>query len=511
MNVLLITADQWRGDCLGASNHPLVRTPNLDRLAAQGVLFRNHYAGAAPCSPARACLYTGLYQMNNRVCGNGSPLDKRHLTLANAMRSRGYLPTLFGYTDQTADPRTIAALDPGTRSYEGILPGFEQRHGWQDDELPWLSWLKSIGYQDALDGVHEKLMHLPTSGVSDPPDGSPTRYRAEHTQTAHLTDEFIRWLQEQVILQPTSGWFAHISYIRPHPPFCVPEPFNSLFDPDEIAPFIDSVDAQQIEARHPYLAYQLGRNRKSSYVIAASGLVKDWQDRDFRMIAATYYGMLAEVDAQIGRVFDAVNECGYWNDTLIVFTSDHGEQMGDHRSLGKFGFYDQSYHIPLIIKTPGDKTEGRGVDAFTESVDVMPTILDEVGHPSVAVLDGKSLQPFLYNQPVSGWRREAHWEFDFRCITDQQAETALGISSRQANLSVLRCPEFKYVHFAGLPAILYDLTTDPAETNNLIEHADYQSVRVSMAEKLLQWRAEHLDQSLALTEVGQHGMVSAPV
>ena len=102
-NVLLITADQWRGDCLSAMGHPLVSTPNLDKLAEQGVLFERHYAGAAPCSPARACLYTGLYQMNNRVCVNGSPLDNRHDTLALAFRRLGYEPCLFGYTDQSQD------------------------------------------------------------------------------------------------------------------------------------------------------------------------------------------------------------------------------------------------------------------------------------------------------------------------------------------------------------------------------------------------------------------------
>ncbi|TIU24597.1 MAG: phosphonate monoester hydrolase, partial [Mesorhizobium sp.] len=102
-NVLLITCDQWRGDCLSAAGHKVVRTPNADALAAEGVLFRQHYGGAAPCSPARACLYTGLYQMNNRVCRNGTPLDARHGNIALSARSLGYDPTLFGYTDVSPD------------------------------------------------------------------------------------------------------------------------------------------------------------------------------------------------------------------------------------------------------------------------------------------------------------------------------------------------------------------------------------------------------------------------
>lgn len=111
-NVLLITCDQWRGDCLSAAGHPTVETPNADALAREGVMFARHFAGAAPCSPARACLYTGLYQMNNRVCRNGTPLDARHDNLALAARRLGYEPTLFGYTDVAPDPRLHA---PGIR------------------------------------------------------------------------------------------------------------------------------------------------------------------------------------------------------------------------------------------------------------------------------------------------------------------------------------------------------------------------------------------------------------
>ena len=109
-NILLITADQWRGDCLSALGHPLVATPNLDALAEEAVSFRRHYAGAAPCSPARACLYTGLYQMNNRVCGNGTPLDARHDNIALMARRAGYEPILFRLHRSGARPaRKVAA------------------------------------------------------------------------------------------------------------------------------------------------------------------------------------------------------------------------------------------------------------------------------------------------------------------------------------------------------------------------------------------------------------------
>src|SRR5215210_8093263 len=125
-NVLLVTLDQFRGDCLSCAGHPVVRTPNLDALAAAGTRLARHYSQAAPCAPGRAALYTGMYQMNNRVVANGSPLDARFDNVALAARRAGYAPALFGYTDQAVDPREVTDEDdPRLQSYEGVLPGFD--------------------------------------------------------------------------------------------------------------------------------------------------------------------------------------------------------------------------------------------------------------------------------------------------------------------------------------------------------------------------------------------------
>jgi len=125
LNILFITADQWRGECLGFAGHPVVRTPHIDALAADGTAFLSHYSNAAPCSPARACLYTGLYQMTNRVVCNGTPHAHRFDNVALAARRVGYTPMLFGYTDQSADPTILPPGDPRLKTYEGVLPGFD--------------------------------------------------------------------------------------------------------------------------------------------------------------------------------------------------------------------------------------------------------------------------------------------------------------------------------------------------------------------------------------------------
>ena len=135
-NVLFITADQWRGDSLSAAGHPCVRTPNLDRIAAEGTLFRRHYAQATPCGPGRASLYTGLYLQNHRSVINGMPLDSCHTNVALEARKAGYDPVLFGYTDVFTDPQQRLVDDPAMPSHEGVLPGMTQVIPGETNELP---------------------------------------------------------------------------------------------------------------------------------------------------------------------------------------------------------------------------------------------------------------------------------------------------------------------------------------------------------------------------------------
>ncbi|WP_461478468.1 alkaline phosphatase family protein [Mesorhizobium jarvisii] len=502
-NVLLITCDQWRGDCLSAAGHPVVRTPNADALAAEGVLFKQHFGGAAPCSPARACLYTGLYQMNNRVCRNGSPLDARHGNIAQHARSVGYDPTLFGYTDVSLDPRLLSSGDPRLRSYEGVLPGFTVRQLLPEHQKQWLSWLKQQGI-DASAGSPD--IHRPAGEEDDDTvTEAPPIYSKDHTPTAFLAGEFIRWLGEQ---EQATPWFAHLSFISPHPPFIVPEPYNTLYDPAD-GPAFHRAESWRAEAQgHPYLAYDLSRRYRANFRPGAAGKVHDWSEDDFRRIRAIYYGMISEVDTQLGLIWQALKLSGAWDDTIIVLTSDHAEMMGDHYALGKGGYFDGSYHIPLIIRDPRHrKAAGSTVDRFTEAVDILPTLIDLLGEPPEQHLDGCSLKPFLSGGSPATWRDSAHWEFDFRSIADGDAEAHFGIASRQCNLAVIRTKKFKYVHFGGgLPPLLFNVEADPGELTNLATSPAHLSTRLQFAERLLAWRAEHLDQSLALAELTENGV-----
>lgn len=500
-NVLVITCDQWRGDSLSAAGHPVVQTPHADRLAREGVMFSRHYAGAAPCSPARACIYTGLYQMNNRVCRNGTPLDACHDNLALAARRAGYQPTLFGYTDTSPDPRDLAPSDPALRTYEGVLPGFVVRQLLPEHQKPWLSWLAARGV-DSTSGFPD--IHRPAKRSAEVSTAPPV-YGRDETPSAFLTGEFIRWLWEQDRPEP---WFAHISFLSPHPPFIVPEPFNRMYEGASGPDFRRARDLAAEAAIHPYAAWGLETLKKKKFLPGAKGKVRDWSDDEFRIIRSTYWGMISEVDSQLGRIWAALEVADIWDDTVILLMSDHAEMMGDHWSLGKGGFYDQSYHVPLIIRDPRrTKTRSQKVSAFTEAVDILPTVLDLIGEPVPAHLDGRSLLPFLKGATPAGWREAAHWEFDFRSIVKRDAEKHFGLSSTQCNLGVLRCDRFKYVHFnGGLPPLLFDMDDDPDETRNLAQDDGYLRIRLECAERLLAWRAEHLDQSLALMELTENGV-----
>ncbi|HQZ11602.1 MAG TPA: alkaline phosphatase family protein [Devosia sp.] len=504
MNILFITADQWRGDSTGYAGHKLVKTPNLDALAADSVAFLNHYSQAAPCSPSRACLYTGLYQMNNRVCRNGSPLSDRFDNLARAARRVGYDPTLFGYTDQSPDPAVHAPNDPELTTYEGILPGFSVRVKMQDHRKPWLAWLRDRG----LDFDNEAEAHLPVGAAPDDFTNAPPGYDKDQTETAFVAGEFIRWLGERQ--GEKRPWFAHVSFIRPHPPFIVPAPYNTMVDPAEVDGFARAATPGAEGEQHPLLDYLLNHAGAKSFVPGATGLVRDLDEHAFRQIKATYYGMISEVDAQLGRLFDAVKATGAWDDTLIVFTSDHGEMLGDHYGLGKGGYFDGSQHVPLIVRDPKGSARGVRVETFTEAVDVMPTILERLGVAPQNHVDGHSLTEYLDGGAPAEPREEVHWEFDFREVATQRAENWFGLPSTKLSMAAIRSDKWKYVHFAGLPPLLFDLENDPGNLTNLADDPAFAGVRLEMAEKLLSWRAEHLDQTLALKQLTADGVVTAP-
>jgi arylsulfatase A-like enzyme len=501
-NVLLITLDQWRADCLSAVGHPCLETPHLDRLVAEGVLFRRHYTQASPCGPARASLLTGLYAHNHRSVRNGVPLDDRHTNLAREARKAGYDPILFGYTDTSVDPRRYPADDPALDTYEGVLPGFTPGVVLSMELGPWLADLARKGYPLP---AKPKDMWLPRHPDERAPTFPPPRYTAADSETSFLTDAALAHLDAC-----EEGWFIHLSYLRPHPPFIAPEPYNAMYDPAVVPPFRRAPDRAEEAAQHPWLAYHLAKIHAAPLPEQEWPLLGSLDDDALRQLRATYYGMVSQVDDELGRLFAALRASGAYERTLIIVTTDHGEQLGDHWMLGKDGYFDAAFHIPLIVRDPRMPPAvcGRRIDAFTEAVDIMPTVLDFLGRPAPPQLDGHSLAPFLAGETPSDWRREVHWEYDFRDLRELGPETALGLDSEQCSLTVIRDERYKYVHFAGLPPLFFDLAADPDELDDRASDPAYLPLVLTYAQKLLSWRMRHEERTLSHLHLGPGGMVS---
>jgi arylsulfatase A-like enzyme len=497
-NVLLITLDQFRADCLGVAGHPLVRTPNLDRLAAEGVRFTHHFANCAPCGPSRASLLTGLWQMNHRVTGNGAPLSDHLPMLPRLLRDHGYDPTLFGYSDTTLDPATLAPDDPRRTSYEQPMSGFSTGLLLDDDIGPWVEWLGTLGYDTPED--HRRIYEPADVPV---PEGRgatwrPAVYAAEHSESAFMTTTALAWLDEPG--RTDEPWCAHLSYLRPHPPYLAPAPYHDMFDPADVPEPVRRPTAADEAALHPFVAGALT-------VVPSPA-----DELDQRQLRATYYGMIAEVDAQVGRLLDGLDERGLRDDTIVVLTSDHGEQLGDHWLIEKLGFFDQSYRIPLIIRWPGMAGRpGRVVDAFTENVDITPTLLDLVGAPAPDFCDGASLRPFL-DEDLEGrtappdWRECVLHEFDFRDPGSSIIEEIFGVRQDQCALAVLRTRHRKYVEFcADLPSLYFDLDQDPHELDDLAGDPERTGELLDHVRTLLRMRMEHTDPRLANTRATPTG------
>lgn len=507
-NILLICADQWRADCISGLGHKNVKTPNLDALMKEAVTFRNHFGQCTPCGPSRTSLLTGMYLMNHRSGRNGTPFDRRHTNLALEARKLGYEPALFGYTDTSPDPRAHDPNDPALTAYdEGVMPGFATPLHLPEDMGKWIAELLALGYY--LPKGREDV-YRPRKGFVKPEDRGfrfiPTQHEARHSETAFLTDEFLKWLT----LKRDRAWFAHFVFLRPHPPIIAPEPYNAAVHPAAVD-FPNRAATPEAEgAQHPLLAYEITNVARPDAYDEHNPLdLTRCADLETRQMKATYYGLVQEMDHHLGRIIKRLKETGQFERTLIIVTSDHAEMLGDHYVWGKEIYFDGSFHLPLVIRDPRPEAKaayGREITAFTEAIDVMPTILDWLGTESPRSCDGRSLLPFLTGNTPENWRDAVYFEHDFRDVRRQRAETALGIASDECSYAVIRDARYKYVHFAALPPLLFDIAKDPHEFTNLAGAREHRDTELHYAQKLLSWRLRNQERLLTNMHIGEGGV-----
>jgi arylsulfatase A-like enzyme len=499
-SVLFIVIDQLRADCVAGALAGAVDLPNIRALMAESVVFDNHFTVTAPCGPARASLLTGLYAMNHRSVRNGAPLDAKLTNLAIEARKAGYDPLLFGYTDTSVDPRGRDPEDPDLRSYEGLMPGFNERVQMRfETSVPWVEHLRARGYD-----LPEQYWGIfaPQGGL-----GGPAPYRAEDSDTAYLADGTLAALAGL-----EGDWFAHVTFIRPHPPLTAPAPYHAMYDPDG-APGPDRIGtAEDLRAAHPFYDAFFGEPANKGLYIGFDGRMDRMGEGDARKLRAAYFGLASEVDLHVGRLLDFLRESGREEETLVVLTADHGEMLGDHFMWGKESPHDPAFHIPLMIRDPRRReAAGTRVAALTESIDLAPTILEWLGLPVPPGFNGASLIPFLDGGAPERWRDHMFIEYD---LADPAAPTRyqrlLGLRLEEANFAILREARWKLVHFnGGLPPMLFDLEADPREHRDLGRDPAHGAEIARLRAKMLDHRMTFADHALSRMALTGEGVVEA--
>lgn len=505
-NVLFIMTDQMRADCLGSEDHPVVRTPNLDWLASRGVRFDRAYVQTAVCAPSRMCFYTGRYTHAHRSYWNEMPLPADETTLAQCVREAGIRAALCGKTHHTPDEAFLRKLNPASLSQDDGLLRFAGFEPWEVNDFwgeGWIEHLRSRNYELPFENLPLApfVVHTPNgewlNGWRFEAAAHPTVVQEEDSDTAFMT----RRAMEFVDNAGDEPWLLHLSYLKPHWPNVAPDPYHSMYDPASVP--VPVRDPEEIHNGHPLLA-PFREERRSIPL-----------DREevWRQMRATYYGLITQIDDHLGKLFEFLEQRGRLDDTLIIFTSDHGEYMGDHWLFEKELFYEQAVRVPLIVYDPSaeaDPTRGSLDSRFVESIDILPTCLDAFNLRVPRYVQGRSILPLVRAEGVHDWRDAVFGDWDFRFY---QASEKLALTPEQCRAWMVRDERFKYVHFNGLPAMLFDLQHDPDELNNLAADEHYKELVQHYQLRLLEWRQSTEDNSrgaLLEEEQGRTGVSFVP-
>jgi arylsulfatase len=381
-NILFLLTDEFRHDCLGVAGHPIVKTPNLDRLAGQGVRFTRAYAASPVCSPSRATLFTGRYPQVHGVKQNNLPFNAGEIALPRLLRAHGYQTGIVGklHLQAANDWFDYAQISDGGRgdSYEAFLRASKQ-------------FITGIANNAAVPGSLVGAGKTPLKiGTSVLPED-----KYEEAWVAERAIDFLR-------AQRTKGqpWFLFVSMFKPHSEYVIPAPFDKMYAakamplPKTFQPGYQAPAA--VAAGDENAAGRKKRRPGSADDGPGSRARLSINDADIlREVTAHYYGAVTMVDKHFGRVLAALDELGMTNDTIVVFTSDHGNMLGERNRMFKSVMYESSALVPLLFRAPGRIPAGRIADTALDNTAVMPTLLDLAGLPVPAGVQGRSLAPLL--------------------------------------------------------------------------------------------------------------------
>lgn len=484
-NFLFVMCDQLRADHLGCYGHPHLATRNIDALAARGVRFDRAFVTSGVCGPSRMSFYTGRTMTSHGATWNRVPLSIDEVTLGEYLRWNGRSLALVGKTHMTPDTAGMRRLGIDAASalgrslvagsfveverYDGHqepgdesgYPAFLRRHGYAGDR-PWNDYVVSV--TDGAGNAH--------SGWKMRNARWPSRVAEPHSETAWTTDVAIRWIEAQ----RDTPWALHLSYVKPHWPYVAPRPYQAMYGLDRCLPLVRS-DAE-LDDPHPVLAAYRTQDECVNF------MRREVSDT----VRPVYQGLVAQVDDHLGRVWETLGRLGRWNDTLVVFTSDHGDYLGDHWLGEKEQFHDTAQRVPLIVFDPtpaADATRGTADAHFVSAIDIVPTALEALGLPPYAHrVEGTSLLPLTQGAPVPTWRDCVVSELDYGY---RAARRVLGRKPGECRAWMLRTARWKYVHWQGFRPQLFDLEADPAELVDLGRDPACAGVRDQLHGRLADW------------------------
>ena len=488
-NVLFIMCDQLRWDYLSCYGHPHLETPNIDRLAARGVRFTRAYCQAPLCGPSRAAIHTGRYMSSHGAMANEDPLKLGELTLGDYMRELNVTPVLVGKGEISGSRDALARLgiDPdsgiGGIVAAGGLEPFERLEGLHPDpilppRLGYNDFLRRSGY--AADNPWELYANSAidedgrrVSGWNMRNADKPARVAQEHSETAFTTDRAIEFLEQTPV---DRRWCLHLSYIKPHWPYLAPAPYHAHYTREQVLPAVRS-DA---ERRNPHPVYRAFMDQEYSENFS--------RDEVRERVIPTYMGLIRQVDDHLGRLLECLGKRGLLDRTLIAFTSDHGDYLGDHWLGEKDLFHDCSARIPMIVCDPSpraDATRGTADNRFVEAVDLLPTFVEFAGgEVRTERVEGRSLLGVLRGETMAGWRDCAISEIDF---SDRGPRALLGVHPWECRAHMLRTDRWKYILHERFRPQLFDLDDDPQELRDLGADPGHENVRSELHERLFTW------------------------
>ena len=457
-NILFMCTDQQRYDALGCYGNEHIQTPAIDQLAAEGVLFEQCYVQNPVCAPSRASLLTGRYVHTHGLYANGVALPEHEQLFTRTLADAGYDCGLIGKLHLAAcfGGRTEPRFDDGFRYFAWAhdpYPGSveNQYHRWLEARFPDLSAAAWDTSQQAFD-----------------------RLPVEAHYSHWVVDRAIEFLRDA--RDPAKPFCLFVNFFDPHHPFSAPKEYMERYDPATLPRPIGRPD--ELASKPPVQTEASNR----SYAGHARGFA-EYDSDGLRAIIAAYYAMVTLIDDETGRVLETLDRLGLRDDTLVVFTSDHGEMLGDHHLLLKGPMmYEGAVRVPLILRWPGRLPAGARWAEPVQWLDLAPTILDAAGAPPSPRHQGMSLLPLARGEPDAQARNWALCEY----------RNSGHPSDPPVHVTMLRHGRYKIVVYHGTPATtrprageLYDLQADPRELYNLWDDPAHRQTRSELQELLL--------------------------